>query len=169
MLDKGEGPRGSMCESVNPTTVQIWLTGRFSPKGHPWRCQFRPSTITSMALRGWNHNQHRRDQGLPPPQSPLPSPDHGFESDRSLLSTVSSMSSLSEGQKVPGIPSKVDDMGRLDPTWKLIYLSLKMRMQRILWPTRGWGGIWWYTIVWDDKIIHSFCMPFGPSKVTPEN
>ena len=85
-----------MCESVNPTTIQIWLSGRFSQKGHPWRCQFRPSTITLQPLRGWDHKWCRRDQRLPPPQLPLPSPDHGFKSDRSSVLTALSMSSLSD-------------------------------------------------------------------------
>ena len=49
--------------------------------------------------RGQKHNQCRRDQGLPPPQPPSPSPDHGFESDRSSVSTASSMSSLSDRSK----------------------------------------------------------------------
>ena len=37
-----------------------------------------------------------RDQGLLPPQPPLPSPDHGFESDRTSVLTASLMSSLSD-------------------------------------------------------------------------
>ena len=44
----------------------------------------------------WDHNQCRWDQRLPPPQLPSPSPDHGFASDRSLVLTASSMSSLSD-------------------------------------------------------------------------
>ena len=50
------------------------------------------------------------------------------------------------GPKAPSIPSEVDDVGRPEPTWKLIYPSLKMRMQRMLWPTRVGGGIGWFTI-----------------------
>ena len=46
--------------------------------------------------RGQNHNRCRRDQGLLPPQPPLPSPDHGFESDRSLMSIALLMSLLSD-------------------------------------------------------------------------
>ena len=45
---------------------------------------------------GWNCNRCRRDQRQPPPQLLLPSPDHGFESYRSLLSMASSMSSISD-------------------------------------------------------------------------
>ena len=47
-------------------------------------------------LRGWEHNRCQRDQRPPSPQFPSPSPDHGFESDRSSLSMTSSMSSRSD-------------------------------------------------------------------------
>ena len=42
--------------------------------------------------RGWEHNRHWRDQGPQSPLFPSPSPDCGFESDRSSLSTMSSRS-----------------------------------------------------------------------------
>ena len=73
------------------------------------------------------------------------------------------------GLKAPSIPSEVDDMGRLKPTWKLIYPSLKMRTQRMLWPTRVGGGTWWYTIMLDAETIHSSHMPSSLCKVTLEN
>ena len=73
------------------------------------------------------------------------------------------------GLKGAGIPSKVDDVGRLEPTWKLIYLSLKMRMQRMLWPTRVGSGIWWYAILQDAETIPSSCMPSSHYRVRPEN
>ena len=34
-------------------------------------------------------------------------------------------------QKAPNIPREVDDVGKPEPTWKLIYPSSKMRMQRM--------------------------------------
>ena len=46
--------------------------------------------------RGWECNRHWRDQRPQSPQFPSPSPDHGFESDQSLLSTTSSMLSRSD-------------------------------------------------------------------------
>ena len=46
--------------------------------------------------RGWECNRHQRDQRPQPPQFPSPSPDHGFERNRSLLSTMSLMSSRSD-------------------------------------------------------------------------
>ena len=39
--------------------------------------------------RGQEHNRHQRDQRILSPQFPSPSPDCGFESDRSSLSTTS--------------------------------------------------------------------------------
>ena len=73
------------------------------------------------------------------------------------------------GQKAPSVPGKVDNGGRPEPSWKLIYPSLKMRTQRMLWSTRVGGGIWWYTIMQDAENLHSSCMPFVLCKVTPEN
>ena len=43
--------------------------------------------------RGWDYNRHQRGHRPPSPWFPSPSPDHGFESDRSSLSMASSMSS----------------------------------------------------------------------------
>ena len=51
--------------------------------------------------RGWENNRHQRDQRPRSPQFPLPSPDHGFESNRSLLSTTSLMSSRSDQSDGP--------------------------------------------------------------------
>ena len=45
---------------------------------------------------GWRCNRRRSDQWPQSPQFPSPSPDHGFESNRSSLSTASSMSSQSD-------------------------------------------------------------------------
>ena len=47
-------------------------------------------------LRGQDCNRCQRDQRLPSPESPTPSPDHGFKSDRSSLSTASFLSSMSD-------------------------------------------------------------------------
>ena len=49
----------------------------------------RPST--GQSLRGQDCNRYWRDQRPPSPQFPSPSPDLGFDSDRSSLSTASSM------------------------------------------------------------------------------
>ena len=41
--------------------------------------------------RGWEHNRHQSDQRPQSPPFPSPSPDHGFNSNRSSLLTTSSM------------------------------------------------------------------------------
>ena len=46
--------------------------------------------------RGQDCNRHRRYQKIPPPWLPLPSPDHGFEGDRSSVLTALLMLSLSD-------------------------------------------------------------------------
>ena len=46
--------------------------------------------------RGWGHNRRWRDQWPRSPKVPSPSPDCGFESDRSSISTASSISSQSD-------------------------------------------------------------------------
>ena len=45
---------------------------------------------------GWGHNRRQRDQWPWSPRLPSPSPDHCFESDRSSISTASSISSWSD-------------------------------------------------------------------------
>ena len=72
------------------------------------------------------------------------------------------------GWKAPSIPDVVDDVGR-EPTWRSIFESIKMRMQRMLSPTTVGGGIWWYTIVQDVEIAPSSCMTYGLCKVIPKN
>ena len=73
--------RDPRCPHVNPLTPQpFW----FDQQGDsPQRYIPRDANLVHKLLpwqppRGQNHNRHRRDQGLPPPQPPLPSPDPGF-------------------------------------------------------------------------------------------
>ena len=35
---KVRGPRYPCVNPIDPTTIQIWPMGRFTPKGHSWRC-----------------------------------------------------------------------------------------------------------------------------------
>ena len=51
--------------------------------------------------QGQGHNRRWRDQQPWSPRFPSPSPDHGFESDRSSISTVSSISSRSDCSNGP--------------------------------------------------------------------
>ena len=101
---KVRGP-GHPC--VNPSTPQPFLfdhLGDSPQKDTPRDANSDNQLSPHWPLRGQNHNQHRRDQGLSPPQLPLPSLDHRFKSDRSSVSTASLISSLSdrsEGSKHP--------------------------------------------------------------------
>ena len=95
-LCKGKGAGALMCKSVNPTTLQVWLTKEFPHKGYPQDGGSNHQSLPCQPPRGWDCNRCWRDQRLPPPQLPSPSLDRGFESDRSLLSTALSMSSMSD-------------------------------------------------------------------------
>ena len=84
---------------VNPSTQQTFRfdhTGGSSLKDTPGEVgsDHRPSPY--WPSRGRDCNRCRRNQRPPPPQLPSPSCDHGFESDRSSLSTASLMSSRSD-------------------------------------------------------------------------
>ena len=72
-------------------------------------------------------------------------------------------------QKATSIPREIDNVGKLEPTWKLICPSLKTRMQRMLWHIKVGGGIWQYTVMQDAEIIHSSHTPFDPCKATLES
>ena len=96
---KVRGP-GHPC--VNLLTQQPF---RFDlPRGSPIKDTPRDGSSDHQPLpcqppRGQDHNWCQRDQRLPPPWLPSPSPDCGFESDRSLLSMASSMSDRLEGSQ----------------------------------------------------------------------
>ena len=62
-----------------------------------------------------------------------------------------------------------DDIGRLEPTWRLIYPSLKMRTQRMPSPTRVGDGTWLYIIMQDAGITPFFHTPSSPCKDTLGN
>ena len=101
---KARGP-GHPCVNLStpqPFTFDQW--GHSPQRDIPGDANSGHKLSPHQPSRGQNHNRHRRDQGLLPPQPPLPSTDHGFKSDRSLVSTTSSMSSLldwSEGSQCP--------------------------------------------------------------------
>ena len=91
--------RSPGCPRVNPLTPQPFkfdLLGDSSQKDTPGDANSDHQLLHHWPQRGQNHNQCRRDQGLPPPQLPSPSPDCRFESYRSSVLTASSMSSLSD-------------------------------------------------------------------------
>ena len=93
---KVRGP-GHPC--VNPPAPQPFRFDclRGSPiKDASWDGGSDHQPLPHQPLSGQDHNRHWRDQRPPSPQLPSPSPDHGFESDRSSLSMASSMLSRSD-------------------------------------------------------------------------
>ena len=91
--------RSPGCAHVNLSTPQPFRFDwqRDSPqKDTPGDAISDHQLLPCQPPRGQNHNCHRRDQGLLPPQPPSPSPDCRFESDRSLVLMTSSMLSLSD-------------------------------------------------------------------------
>ena len=93
---KGEGPGHPR---VNLLAQQPF---RFDhPRGSPIRDASRDGGSDHQPsphwpLRGQEYNKHWRDQRPQTSWFPSPSPDHGFESDRSSLSTASLLSSRSD-------------------------------------------------------------------------
>ena len=88
--------RGPGCPSVNPPAQQPFRfnTSRTSPPGDVPACYGSEEEQTPQwPSRGQGHNRRWRDQQPRSPRFPSPSPDHGFESDRSSISMASSVSS----------------------------------------------------------------------------
>ena len=112
VLDNRIKARGPGCLHVNLLAQQpFWFNSlRNSPpkdmlrddgSDYPWS-PHRPS-------RGHKGNRRWRDQRPQSPRFPSPSPDHGFESDRSSLSMMSSISFRSDHSDKSSIPDEVDD------------------------------------------------------------
>ena len=93
---KVRGPGHPHVNLLTPQPFRFDQEGDFPQKDTPRDANSDHQLSPCWPLRGWNHNWHRRNQGLPPPQPPLPSLDCRFESDRSSVLTASSMSSLSD-------------------------------------------------------------------------
>ena len=99
IMDHQVKVRGPGSPRVNQPAQQPF---RFDPlRGFPMRDASRDGgsdchPSPHQPLRGWECNRHQRDQRPPSLWFPSPSPDWGFESNRSSLSTVSLMSSRSE-------------------------------------------------------------------------
>ena len=91
--------RGPGHPRVNPLAQQPFQFNaqRVSPpKDVPGDCGSDYPQTPHQPSRGQQHNMRQRDQRPQSPRSPSPSPDHGFESDRSSLLMASSMSSRSD-------------------------------------------------------------------------
>ena len=91
--------RGPGCPQVNPLAQQPFKfnTQGISPPKDVSRDYGSDNQQTHQwPSQGQRHNRRQRDQQLWSPRFPSPSPDCGFESDRSSLSMASSMSSQSD-------------------------------------------------------------------------
>ena len=91
--------RGPGCPRVNLPAQQPFRfnTSRASPLGDVLAPYGSDGGQTPrQPSQGRGHNRRWRDQRPWSPRFPSPSPDHGFESDRSSISMVSSMSSHSD-------------------------------------------------------------------------
>ena len=101
---RARGPRHAHVNPLTPEPFRFdwWVD---SPQRDiPRDANSDHKLLPQQPSMGQNHNRHRRDQGFQPPQTPLPSPDCRFESNRSSVWTTSSMSSLSdqsEGSQYP--------------------------------------------------------------------
>ena len=91
--------RGPGCPHVNlPAQQPFWFNPPRSspPKDMSGDCGSNYPLSPHWLSRGWKHNRHWRDQRPQSPWFPSPSPDCGFENNRSSLSTTSSMLSRSD-------------------------------------------------------------------------
>ena len=97
--DHGVKARGLGHPRVNPLAQPPFRfnTSRASPP-RDWSAHEVPEDrqTPQQPPRGHSHNRRRRDQRPQSPRYLSPLPDRGFESDRSLISTVSSRSSWSD-------------------------------------------------------------------------
>ena len=94
--------RGPGHPHVNPLTQQPFrfdCTGGLPLKNTPGEVDSDHRPLPHWPPRGWDHNRYWRDRRPPPSWLPLPSPDHGFESNRSSLSPTLLMSSRLDGSE----------------------------------------------------------------------
>ena len=86
----------SPCESASPMTLQVQSPRSSPPKDISGDCGSDYPPSPHWPSRGQECNRHWRDQRPQSHQFPSPSPDHGLESNRSLVLTTSSMLSRSD-------------------------------------------------------------------------
>ena len=83
-----------ICQTKSPSSFNALRTSPLKDVSRDCSSNYPQSPC--WPSRGWEHNRRRRDQRPQSPWLPSPSPDHGFESNRSSLSTTSSMSFRSD-------------------------------------------------------------------------
>ena len=99
VLDNRVKARGPRCRHVSlPAQQPFWFNAlrNFPPKDMSGDGGSDYPPLPCRPSRGHKCNRRWRDQRPQLPRFPLPSPDCGFESDRSSLLMTSSMSSISD-------------------------------------------------------------------------
>ena len=130
MLGWGKGPRVTMLASVTPQLFRFHHPGDSPQQDHSRDASLDHQPSPHRLQRGQDHNQHRRDPRLLPPQPPSPPQIADSKAIGVQCRQPHWCHHSQTGQKAPGIPDMADNAGGLEPTWRLIYPSLKMRMQR---------------------------------------
>ena len=83
----------SPSESASPTNLPVWSPRSSPPKDASGDCGSNHPLSPCWPSRDQEYNRHQRDQRPQSPWFPSPSPDCGFERDRSSLLIASLMSS----------------------------------------------------------------------------
>ena len=99
ILDNRVKPRGPGCPRVNLLAQQPFrFNTSKTPPPRDVLVHYGPDggQTPQWHSQGQGHNRRWKDQQPQLPRFPSPSPDHGFESDRSLISMASSISSHSD-------------------------------------------------------------------------
>ena len=92
---KARGPRHPHMNLLAQQPFQFNSLRNSTPKDMPRDDSSDYLRSPCQPSRGCEHNRRWREQGPQLPRFPLPSPDHGFKSDRSSLMMTSSMLSRS--------------------------------------------------------------------------
>ena len=90
------GPGQPHSHLLTPQLFRFYCPGDSPQKDCPGDASLNHQPLPCRPQRGQDHDWHRRDQRLIPPQPPSPSPDCGFKSNRSSVLTASSVSSQSD-------------------------------------------------------------------------
>ena len=95
IIELRQGDQDAPMWICRPNNPSVQCPKNFPSKRCIWILWFWLLTVTHWPSRGQEHNRHQRDQRPQSPRFPSPSPDCGFKSDRSSLSTMSLVSSRS--------------------------------------------------------------------------
>ena len=122
---KARGPGHPYVNPLTPQPFRFDQQGDSPQKDTPRDVNSGHKLLPHWLPRGQNCNRHRRDQGLLPLQHPSLPSDCGFESDRSLVSTALSMSSLSDQSEGSWCPQRGRQHGEAGAHMKINLLIFK--------------------------------------------